>query len=204
MKFLSIFDLRKNATADALNTLRNRKTRTGAFQTAAHVVCEGLVGQLQSKLKGFGLDTRSVVFISILRSGIVFIRPAVEAFPGSRIGFFGLKRDEQTFEPHLYYENLPPLTAEDTVVILDPMLATGGTAEATASKLIGLGALPRHIFFLGIVAAPEGVERLGRLIPRENMILATVDQGLDDKKYIVPGLGDFGDRYFGYSDGPAK
>jgi uracil phosphoribosyltransferase len=127
------------------------------------------------------------------------LEPVLQKFPKAPVGVLGMKRGESTFRPSWYYENIPPLSGQSIVVILDPMLATGGSAETAVSHLLEHGAKSKNVYFLGIIGAPEGFARLAHFIPRKNIILASIDKGLDTKKYIVPGLGDFGDRYFGYS-----
>lgn len=129
---------------------------------------------------------------------MAMLNAAIHTFPSAPVAVAGLKRDEETAVAHWYYENFPPVTKRHTIVILDPMLATGGSAEEVVLNLQNRGADPNKIFFVGIIAAPEGVVRLSKHIPKQNILLAAVDAGLDAKKYIVPGLGDFGDRYFGY------
>lgn len=146
-----------------------------------------------------GVGEHDVVIVIILRAGIAFLDAIADGFPNAPVGVLGLKRDEQKLEPHWYYENLPPISMEHAVVIVDPMLATGGSAEAAVERLQKRGADSKRIYFVGVVAAPEGLSRLAALIPRENIVLATVDDGLDEHGVIVPGVGDFGDRFFGYS-----
>lgn len=135
----------------------------------------------------------------ILRAGLAFLDTAIERFPSALIASAGLRRDEETAEAHWYYQNFPPLSKNHTAVILDPMLATGGSAIAVVQELRRCGVLPYHIHFTGLLGAPEGIAALSAILPRENILLATIDEGLDAKKFIVPGLGDFGDRYFGYT-----
>lgn len=145
-----------------------------------------------------GIAPDRVVLVIILRAAMAFINPAREVFPNAPIGVFGMKRDERTKVARWYYENLPPLSRRSVVIVLDPMLATGGSAAAAARRLLVRGSDPKNIYFVGIIAAPEGISRLARFIPQENITLAAVDTGLDAQKLIIPGLGDFGDRYFGY------
>lgn len=186
---------------DSLKTLRSEKTDAAAFRAAAREVCLSLTEKMGFVLAGRGISSEEVVLVIVLRSGVALLEPALSVFPGARVGVVGLKRDERTFVPHWYYENLPQLTKRSTVVILDPMLATGGSAEAVAMRLSERGADAKNIYFLGIIAAPEGRARLAQHIPEENIVLAAVDEGLTPQKLITPGLGDFGDRYFGYRDG---
>lgn len=182
-----------------LKTLRNRKTRTAEFRAASRTVGAHLMRKLAAIMRKKKVPHERVVLVIILRASIALLEPALRAFPGASVGVLGLRRDPRTFAPIRYYENLPPLSKRDTVVILDPMLATGGSAEAAVLRLVERGADPKKICFLGVVAAPVGLARLMRRIPRENIVLGAVDRGLTARKLIVPGLGDFGDRYFGYA-----
>lgn len=181
-----------------LGALRNRKTNTADFRAASEKLCTSLMRKTKALLVKRGAATERIVIVVILRSGVALLPAALHTFPGAQTGVLGMKRDEHTFAPKWYYENLPPLSKRTTIILLDPMLATGGTAEAAVIHLIEQGAVAKHIYFTGIVAAPEGFERLAKLIPQEHILLAAVDKKLDAHKLIVPGLGDFGDRYFGF------
>lgn len=154
--------------------------------------------EMQSRVKAQVAGEQDIVIVLILRAGIAFFEAAIRVFPDAPVGVLGLKRNEQTLDPHWYYENLPSISGTCSVVILDPMLATGGSAEMAVERLEKRGADLKHTYFAGVVAAPEGIARLAELIPRENIVLAAVDEGLDEHGMIVPGVGDFGDRYFGY------
>jgi uracil phosphoribosyltransferase len=116
--------------------------------------------------------------------------------PNAPVGIVGIERDEQTARPALYYDKLPNVLPEKAV-ILDPMLATGGTACLVAEMLICHGYAKHDIHFSGVLAAPEGMNRLSEIIPRSHIVVAAIDQGLDAQNFIVPGLGDYGDRYYG-------
>ena len=181
-----------------LKTLRNRKTSTNTFRKISGKLCSKLAFNLSAILRKRHVSSEKIVVIIILRAAIAMLEPVLCQFPKAPVGVLGIKRDEYTFSPRWYYENLPSLSKQSIVIILDPMLATGGSAEAAVLRLIERGAKSENIYFLGIVGAPEGLSRLAYFVPRENIILAAIDRGLDIKKYIVPGLGDFGDRYFGH------
>lgn len=185
----------------SLKTLRDRKTDTAAFRVASGRIGTSLMRKMRMLLTKQRVPRESIIIVIVLRSGIALLEPALRAFPSARVGVVGLKRDERTFAPHWYYENLPKLSSRSAVVICDPMLATGGSAEAVAVRLSERGAAAKNIYFSGIIAAPEGIARLARRIPRENIVLNAIDKGLTTAKLITPGLGDFGDRYFGYRDG---
>jgi uracil phosphoribosyltransferase len=138
---------------------------------------------------------RSVIFVPVLRAGLAMLDAMSDFVPGSKVGFVGLERDEETAIAHSYYQKLPKQLAEAEVIILDPMLATGGSALATVELLKKNRAA--SIRLACVVAAPEGVALLRDRHPDVRIYTAVVDRGLNDRKFILPGLGDFGDRYFG-------
>ena len=133
--------------------------------------------------------------VPILRAGLGMVEPVLEMIPTVRVWHLGLYRDTKTREPVSYYSKLPPHADIDLCLILDPMLATAGSAVAAVDVLKQWGA--QRIKFLGLIAAPEGVQRLTTSHPDIPIYLAAVDERLDDHAYIVPGLGDAGDRQFG-------
>ena len=135
-----------------------------------------------------------VVAIPILRAGLGMLDPVVELFPEVRVGYLGLERDEATFQPSEYYTKLPRMDDARTFV-LDPMLATGGSARAALDSVKDAGA--PAVCMVSIVAAPEGIEVLSEAHPDVDVFTATIDRELDHNAYILPGLGDFGDRLFG-------
>jgi uracil phosphoribosyltransferase len=131
----------------------------------------------------------------ILRAGLGMAEAILEMNPEARVWHLGLYRDHQTLKPVTYYNKLPPVPAIDLSLVIDPMLATGGSAVAAVDILKRWGA--RRIKFLGLIAAPEGVAALQAAHPDVPIHLAAVDSHLDERCYIVPGLGDAGDRQFG-------
>jgi uracil phosphoribosyltransferase len=133
--------------------------------------------------------------VPILRAGLGMVDPVLEMIPTVRVWHLGLYRDTKTREPVSYYSKLPPQADIDLCLILDPMLATAGSAVAAVDVLKQWGA--QRIKFLGLIAAPEGVQRLVTAHPDVPIHLASIDERLDDHAYIVPGLGDAGDRQFG-------
>lgn len=133
--------------------------------------------------------------VPILRAGIGMVDPVLELIPTAHVWHLGLYRDHKTLEPVAYYNRLPSQPEIDLCLILDPMLATGGSAVAAVDVLKAWGAA--RIKFLGLIAAPEGVERLATAHPDVPIHLAAIDERLNEKGYIVPGLGDAGDRQFG-------
>ncbi|KAB8142367.1 uracil phosphoribosyltransferase [Chloroflexia bacterium SDU3-3] len=136
-------------------------------------------------------------FFPILRAGLGMVEPAIEMIPTAHVWHLGLYRDHETLEPVTYYNKLPPHLDVDQCIILDPMLATGGSAVAAVEILKRWGAT--NIRFLGLIAAPEGVKVLADAHPDVPIHLAALDSHLNEKGYIVPGLGDAGDRQFGTS-----
>ena len=139
---------------------------------------------------------RKVAFVPILRAGLGMVDGALEVIPRARVGHLGMQRNEETHEPESYYDKLPRDIASRRVYVLDPMLATGGSAEAAVKYLREAG-VSGTIRFLCLVSAPEGIERL--LAADDDLIIYTcaIDDGLNENAYIVPGLGDAGDRIFG-------
>lgn len=137
---------------------------------------------------------QAIVAIPILRAGLGLLEAVTDLFPAVRVGYAGLERDEETLRPTSYYLKVPPLE-DAAVLLLDPMLATGGSAAFATSLLKERGA--GQIQLVCVVAAPEGAGRLAREHPDVHVVTAAVDDGLNDVGYILPGLGDFGDRLFG-------
>ena len=137
----------------------------------------------------------SLVAVPVLRAGLGMLEPIVEFFPDVSVGYIGLERDEATAIASSYYAKLPPRMNGRTTLVLDPMLATGGSASQAIGtvKAAGAGA----VLMLSIVAAPEGVAAVNAAHPDVRLFTAGLDRGLDARKYILPGLGDFGDRLYG-------
>lgn len=136
-----------------------------------------------------------VVIIPILRAGLGMVDGIRNMIPTAKVGFIGLYRDEKTLEPHSYYSKFPTNINEAISLVVDPMLATGGSASAAITMLKENGA--RNIRFVGLVGAPEGIKRLQKDHPDVDIFLAALDEKLNEVGYIVPGLGDCGDRLFG-------
>ena len=135
-----------------------------------------------------------VVLVPILRAGLGMVEAIVDLFPEVSVGYIGLERDEATFEARRYYSKLPRLDDGATLVI-DPMLATGGSAIAAIDAAKSAGA--RWIRMICVVAAPEGINALESAHPDVDVVTAAIDRELNDQAYILPGLGDFGDRLYG-------
>ena len=141
------------------------------------------------------LDGKKLALISILRAGNGLLDGVLELIPSARVGFVGLYRDEETLKPVQYYFKVPDSLEDRLVIAVDPMLATGNSSVAAIDLLKQAGA--RNIRFMCLLAAPEGVERMNEAHPDVPIITAALDSHLNEKGYIVPGLGDAGDRMFG-------
>ena len=135
------------------------------------------------------------MLVPILRAGVGLVNGALRLLPAAEVGFIGLARDEETFEPRAYMESLPADLTGRPVIVLDPMLATGGSLEHCASLLTSRGAT--DITVICALAAPEGLRRLDASGLPLRIVTASVDERLNDRAFIVPGLGDAGDRQFG-------
>ena len=135
-----------------------------------------------------------IVFIPVLRAGLALLEPALTFVPDACVGYFGLQRNEETALPEFYYQKLPDMTDAE-VFILDPMLATGGSSAYVIEYLLKLPI--KSVTMVSVVCAPEGVKLLQERFPTVNIYTTALDEKLNDKKFIVPGLGDFGDRFHG-------
>lgn len=195
-------------TQDSLSYLRDKTTDTQTFRLYADRVAFQL---LSFALNSSDLETREIetpiekttapflhgnfIFVTILRAGLSMLPAALQLMPKAPVGFLGLKRDEQTAIAKEYYTNLPEITKEATVILADPMLATGGSMLHTLEKIAAFS--PKEIRVVSVICAPEGIAKVQEKFPQIKIFTAVVDKALNDKKYIIPGLGDFGDRYFG-------
>jgi uracil phosphoribosyltransferase len=144
--------------------------------------------------RGFQLE-REVVLVPVLRAGLGMLDSILQLIPNARVGFIGLKREETTLRAMFYHKSLPKNLERFEVILIDPMLATGGSSVAAIDLLIEQGA--KHIRFVNLVAAPEGIRTVQKKYPRVPIFTAVVDRKLNEKGYIIPGLGDAGDRLFG-------
>lgn len=208
MSLESVRVVRHPLVENSLVSLRDVQTGTDTFRRHARLislilafnVLEDLATrpvQVQTPLEettGHVLS-RSVIFVPVLRAGLAMLDAMSDFVPGSKVGFVGLERDEETAIAHSYYQKLPAQLAGAETIILDPMLATGGSAQATINLLKRNQA--SNIRLACIVAAPDGIELLQRNHPEVSIYTCSIDARLNEKKFIVPGLGDFGDRYFG-------
>lgn len=138
---------------------------------------------------------KKLAVVPILRAGLGMVNGILALVPSAKVGHIGLYRDEETHEPHEYYCKLPNPIEQRTIVVTDPMLATGGSATAAVDFIKQHGG--KHIKFMAIIAAPEGLERLRKAHPDIQIYVGHVDRCLNENAYICPGLGDAGDRIFG-------
>jgi uracil phosphoribosyltransferase len=143
---------------------------------------------------GFQLE-REIVLVPVLRAGLGMLDSILQLIPHARVGFIGLKREETTLRAVFYHKSFPKNLSRFEVILIDPMLATGGSAVAALDLLVEQGA--KHIRLVNLVAAPEGIRRVRKNYPRVPIFTAAVDRQLNGKGFILPGLGDAGDRLFG-------
>lgn len=144
-------------------------------------------------------DFKKMIAVSIMRSGCVLCDVFRKMAPGSRVGKILIQRDEADEEKKatLFYSKLPTHTADDTIFVTDPMIATGGSMICALEVLFEKGIKEEQIVILCVVACPEGVEKVAKMFPKVRIVCGAMDSHLNENKYIVPGLGDFGDRYYG-------
>ncbi|NOS72859.1 MAG: uracil phosphoribosyltransferase [Verrucomicrobia bacterium] len=139
--------------------------------------------------------SRDVVLVPVLRAGLGMLDSILQLIPNARVGFIGLKREEKTLRAHFYHQSLPKDLRRYEVILIDPMLATGGSTIAAMTLLTELGA--QRVRLVNLVAAPEGIRKVRKHFPRLPIFTAAVDRKLNERGFIVPGLGDAGDRLFG-------
>src|SRR5271154_3197280 len=147
-----------------------------------------------ARTNGFQLE-REVVLVPVLRAGLGMLDSILQLIPHARVGFIGLKREEKTLRAIFYHQSLPKNLGDFETILIDPMLATGGSAVAALDLLAEQGA--KHIRLVNLVAAPEGIRNVQQKYPRVPIFTAAVDHKLNEKGFIIPGLGDAGDRLFG-------
>ena len=192
-----------------LSVLRNKNTGTADFRRAsdqlAHLISAETLAKLSTSVRGIETPVGSsdgasgpkdVMFVPIVRAALAILPAFIELVPAAPVAFLGIERDESTALPNIYYRKFPRYLPEKAVII-DPMLATGGSAVMAVEILVGQGLRLENIYFTCVVAAQFGLDALAGKIPRSNITVAAIDPDLNDKKYIVPGLGDYGDRYYG-------
>lgn len=193
--------------ADCLAGLRDARTEPDEFRSLSNKIITMLVYEatrdlatrpetVTTPLKE--ADARridsEVVAIPVLRAGLGLLGPVLDLLPRVSVGYIGLERDEETAVARIYYQKLPRLEGK-VPLLLDPMLATGGSGAQALEMIKEAGG--RNPRMISIVAAPEGVQRIEAAHPEVEIFTAALDEGLNDRAYIVPGLGDYGDRLFG-------
>jgi uracil phosphoribosyltransferase len=191
-----------------LTAMRNAETDSGVFRASLHELTTMVVYEAARAfpVEQYPINTpvaptqgtrlaNPPLIVPVLRAGLGMADSALALLPESSMGFVGLARDEHTFEPRAYMESLPADLAGQPVLVLDPMLATGGSLLHCCKLLVDRGCT--DVIICCVLAAPEGIARLEESGLPLRLITASVDDGLNDKAYIVPGLGDAGDRQFG-------
>ncbi|THH37095.1 uracil phosphoribosyltransferase [Aliishimia ponticola] len=192
-----------------LTLMRQKETSTAVFRQLLREISQLLAYEITRELpmttktietpmvemEAPVLDGKKLALVSILRAGNGLLDGVLELIPSARVGFVGLYRDEETLQPVQYYFKVPEELQERLVIAVDPMLATGNSSAAAIDLLKEAGAT--NIRFLCLLAAPEGVARMKEAHPDVPIVTASLDEKLNDMGYIVPGLGDAGDRMFG-------
>lgn len=187
----------KNTTTESFRRVADHLGSLLSFEVAELLEkVENTIETPLTKTKGYQLK-HNIILVPILRAGISMLSPFMKLFPACKVGFVGIKRDEKTALPSLYYENIPEIHLNDAVIILDPMIATGGSGGVVVELLKKRGVEERNLIYAGMLAAPEGIQALESLAPKMRVVCVEIDECLNDQKFIMPGLGDFGDRYFG-------
>jgi len=191
-----------------LTRLRDERTEPQEFRRALSEVAALMVYEAtrsfavkplvvktpMQKTRGCQLQ-REVVLVPILRSGLGMLDSILQLIPHSRVGFIGLKREEETLQATSYHKSLPEDLRNFEVILIDPMLATGGSTIAAHNLLVDRGA--KHIRMVNLIAAPEGIAQVRKQCGNFPIFTASIDRALNKKGYILPGLGDAGDRLFG-------
>jgi uracil phosphoribosyltransferase len=204
----NIFTAEHPLLKHSLSILRDRETATDIFQRHTAIVSQIMIMEATRELTlhetnirtplaettGYQID-KSIVFVPVLRAGISMLFPARDFLPWAPVGFIGLERDEETAVAREYYQKFPGELDKKLVLVLDPMLATGGSLIDTITALKNKGA--QTLSVVCIVSAPEGIKNLQEKHPEVRIYTGAIDSHLNPVKYIHPGLGDFGDRYFG-------
>ena len=191
-----------------LGRLRNKRTEPEDFRRSLAQVAALMIYEATRSLETRSVSvttplakttaqklSRDVVLVPVLRAGLGMLNAILDLIPNARVGFIGLKRHEQTLKAAVYHKSLPENLSNFEVILIDPMLATGGSSVAALNLLAERKA--RRVRMVNLVAAPEGIRYVQRFFPQVPIFTAAVDDHLNEKGYIVPGLGDAGDRLFG-------
>lgn len=204
---MSLHVINHPVATHALTILRDKTSTMAQFRDACNSVVPCVIYEATKNLqlkdreietpicKTTGKDMKNdVVVIPILRAGISMLPSTLSFLPFAKVGYFGMVRDEKTAVASTYYNKIPPIEGAD-VLVIDPMLATGGSSAYVIEELLKKN--PKSLSLCSIVAAPEGAKLLNDKFPNVSVYTLALDEKLNDKKYIVPGLGDFGDRFHG-------
>lgn len=188
----------KNAGSKDFRELVNEITVFVAYEATRdlpleEVTIESPITTCKQKM----ITGRKMAVVPILRAGLGMVEGILSLSPAAKVGHIGMYRDEETLEPHEYFFKMPSDIEERQVFVVDPMLATGGSAILAVEALMKRGVKAKDIKFLCIVSAPDGVEALQKAYPEIHIYTAALDEKLNENGYIVPGLGDAGDRLFG-------
>jgi uracil phosphoribosyltransferase len=208
-QFPNLHEVRHPLVLHKLSSLRSVKTSTKEFKELVHEITIFLVYEatkdlpitseiVKTPLETFDapvLDGKKPVILPILRAGIGMVDGFLTLMPSARVGHIGLFRNEETLQPECYFFKIPKNSLDRQFFICDPMLATGGSANETINRLKASGI--KKIIFVCLVAAPEGVKKLLKMHPDVPIFTASLDRELNNRGYILPGLGDAGDRMFG-------
>lgn len=191
-----------------LTVMRDKNTKTNIFKQNLDEIAMLMAYEVTKNLplKDVELETpltkmigrqleKEIILVPILRAGLGLVEGFRDIIPTAKVGHIGMYRDEETLQPLEYYARFPKNLDQATVIVVDPMLATGGSAIDAIQNIKARGA--NDIKLVCLVAAPEGVEAIEKQYPEVDLYLGTLDERLDEKGYIVPGLGDAGDRLFG-------
>lgn len=192
-----------------LTVLRNKKTNHTEFKANLNEIASLMVFEMlrDYKTKNINIETptktktigqtfdKEIVIVPILRAGIGMVEGIQNLVPQARVGHIGLYRDEKTLEAHEYFYKMPNVSKDSVIIVVDPMLATGGSAIDAINKLKQDGF--KNIKMVSLVGAPEGIENLKKHTSNIDLYIASIDEKLNKNGYIIPGLGDAGDRIFG-------
>eukprot|EP00566_Odontella_aurita_P027933 CAMPEP_0113556238 /NCGR_PEP_ID=MMETSP0015_2-20120614/17151_1 /TAXON_ID=2838 /ORGANISM="Odontella" /LENGTH=196 /DNA_ID=CAMNT_0000457583 /DNA_START=167 /DNA_END=757 /DNA_ORIENTATION=+ /assembly_acc=CAM_ASM_000160 len=194
-----------------MRDVRTNSTEFAAYaKRAMRLLAEDAIAELPTKSveittpcgpsTGVEIATDNLCAVSIIRAGDSLLESVRECLPGVRVGKILIQRDESSEEkePKMFYAKMPPGVSDMNVLLCDPMLATGGSAKMAISTLVSeYDVKPERIIFANVICCPEGLDAMATAYPEVKIVTACIDEGLNGEKYIVPGLGDYGDRFFG-------
>ena len=192
-----------------LTVLRSKDTPPSSFRKAARMLSDLVAAEIAMEAResfhevettfGSARGTKlqkPPILVPILRAGMALLPSFLHFFDTAKVGLLGIRRNEKAI-PEVYYTHLPQIASKDSILILDPMIATAGSTMTAIEMILKAGGAAENIQIVALIAAPEGIEVIQKKYPNIPLHITKVDEGLNEKKYIIPGLGDFGDRYFG-------